>query len=60
MVKLTREQVNEIRQRIRNGETIVALSREFDVYETTLRKIKYGRSWREEAPNASVFSWRPA
>ncbi len=31
----------------------------YGLCESMVRKIKAGRSWREAAPNASVFTWRP-
>lgn len=44
--KLTPEQVLEIRRRSDNGETRIALSREYGVAATMISNIARGESWR--------------
>lgn len=44
--KLTPEQVREIRQRTRSGESVVAVAKEFKVRPWTIQKIRDGLTWR--------------
>lgn len=56
LAKFTPQKVREIRARLNDGATVDGLAAELDVWPKTIRQIKYGRSWRETMPTASVFS----
>jgi hypothetical protein len=59
MAKLDMDKARDLRRRMKAGESIAALSRETGLWPTTLREIKHGRSWREQAVNSSVFAFLP-
>lgn len=60
MAKLDMERARELRDRMARGASIAELSRETGLWPSTLRDIKHGRSWRQVAAPASVFTFRPA
>jgi hypothetical protein len=43
-----------------SSETNVALAGRTGLTPQAISKIRHGRMWRDEAQNASVFTWRPA
>ncbi len=45
-VKLTEEDVRAIRGRLKKGEDLAGLAREFAVSRGTIRDIKYGMTWK--------------
>jgi hypothetical protein len=56
--KLTEDDAAAIRN---SSETLAVLAERYGVAMTHISKIRLGKAWaRIEAPNASVFSWRPA
>ena len=46
LVKLTEEQVAQIRTRIASGEPLAALAKDFSVTYQSIRNIKLGKTWR--------------
>ena len=44
--KLTIQQVMEIRQLLRNGETCSSLARQYSVTRPTISNIKHGKKWK--------------
>ena len=62
LAKLTQEQANEIRE-LAGTLTTVQLAERFGVSRSNVRQIVTGNMWKDpvaQAPNASVFTWRPA
>lgn len=54
--KLTLEQVREIRD---SSETVDALAHRMGVSRYAVWCARVGKTWRDTAANASVFTWRP-
>lgn len=44
--KLSPEQVNQIRDALKNGESTVELAKQFNVSPSTISNIRYNRIWR--------------
>jgi len=43
-----------------DGRRSADVAKDYGISESMVRKIRTGESWRETAPGASVFTWRPA
>lgn len=56
----TIEQAREVRRLVADGLTDVAISAQTGVHTDMVADIRRGRSWRETAAVASVFSWTGA
>lgn len=52
--KLTWEDVREIRRRSREGETLAALAREYEVSSVCVHGVAVGRTWRND-PEMGAF-----
>ena len=46
MAKLTESDIPKIKQRLNDGETCVAIAKDYGVSDNMIRHIKMGRSWR--------------
>ena len=57
-VKLTTAQVIELRMRVRSGERIDRLAKEFSITRGTVGSVVYGRSWGWLAPETILKSTR--
>lgn len=56
--KLTAEQVQEMRARRVDGETLAALAAAYGVHLSRVHKIVTGQAWRDFAVNNSIFNLR--
>lgn len=54
--KLTATQVYEIYKRVNNGDTLLALAKEYGVEKSTIFKIKHRITWRHLAPMFTVLT----
>jgi hypothetical protein len=52
MTKIDWDKAREIRAELAGGKTVAQVSRERGLYPSTVRDIKFNRSWRE-----TMFSW---
>jgi len=55
--KINREIADEIR---RNPAPATEMAKLYGLNVSNIFAIRAGKSWADEAPNASVFTWRPA
>lgn len=55
----TPEQVLEVKRLLAQGGSNPEVARQTGVSTAMVSKIRLGTCWRETAPSASVFSWRP-
>lgn len=57
--KVTLELVRSMRARAAAGESVTDLMPDWPCSDAALRHVLSGRSWKETAAAASVFTWRP-